>query len=131
MIRRLVATAGGLLSGLLLAIAVTPWSGVDAISGRPSNALVALSSAAALGALVASLASTGDLRKRGRHAVAGASLAVLTVYLLRNLPLPWLNLLALDGTAGLAGQLPLFSLPLVGLLAGWIFGARAPTPARP
>ncbi len=121
MIRAALGCTLGLLLGALISALVVPFVGVNGFSGTYIPIMLGYICSGAMGALVGTAAGQRDTRLR--HALGGLSLAVLATYVLRSLPLPWLNLVWLDGTSGPTGELPVVVLPLLGMVLGGIFGA--------
>jgi len=110
----------GLLLGLALAKGCERFTGLDGFFGARAAAL-GYAAAMALGAVLA----VGHLgRPFARHAALGAAVAGLATYVVRGLPLPWVDLVALDGGAGPAGEVPAVVLPLLGAALGLLLSAE-------
>jgi|GEM_PF-6925493 peptidoglycan biosynthesis protein MviN/MurJ (putative lipid II flippase) len=117
----------GLLFGVVMAAVVAPYAGMNGFSGHAPAVALGYACSACVGCAMGLLAErqTGFGDRKAR-VVTACAVAVLATYVLRSLPLPWLNLVWLDGTAGPLAELPLVVLPAVGLMLGGMFGgARA------
>lgn len=120
MIRVALGCTLGLLFGAVIAALVVPYVGLIGFSGSTIQVAVGYSCSCGIGAVLGFAARPA---RRLRFALAGAAMAFLATYVTRSLPLPWLNLVWLDGTSGPAGELPVVILPLVGMFLGGIFRA--------
>jgi len=131
MIKIATGTTLGLLFGVIVAAIVAPQAGMDGFSGRMSTVALGYVCSAGLGATTGLAAGTRcGLQNAWARMTTGAMIALLATYVLRDVPLPWLNLVWLDGTAGPAGELPFVVLPGVGVLLGGVFGAAARSASR-
>jgi hypothetical protein len=128
MIRTGAGATLGLLLGVLFAFGVGPFLGMGGFAETNTHIALGYACSVSVGVLVGAAADmkTG-LSNRLANGGIGGSLALLLTYVLRDLPLPWVNLVWLDGTAGPLGELPLLVLPIVGCLLGGIFGAALRT----
>lgn len=116
----------GLLLGAALSAAVTPIAGMEGFSGHVSSIALGYACSMCIGATLGLFAGRrSGFRDRRTSAFTGSVTAALATYVLRSLPLPWLNFVWLDGTAGPAAELPLVVLPAVGVLLGGVFGAAS------
>jgi hypothetical protein len=133
MIKVAAGTTLGLLFGAIVAAVVAPYAGMAGFSGRGSTIALGYACSVGVGATTGLVVGRrSGLRSTRASVMTGAMLALLATYVLRNVPLPWLNLVWLDGTAGPAGELPFIVLPGVGMLLGGIWGtaARSAVPVR-
>ena len=120
MMRVAIRSTLGLLFGVVIAALIVPYVGLIGFSGSYIQVVIGYSCSCGIGAV---LGFTARREQRLRFAPAGAAMAFLATYVTRSLPLPWLNLVWLDGTSGPAGELPVVILPLLGMFLGGIFGA--------
>lgn len=124
MIRTLAGATSGFLLGVLFAFGVGPFIGIVGFAETKSAVALGYVCSVITGVLVGFAASS---RTGGSHRLAsggiGGALALLLTYVLRDVPLPWVNMVWLDGTAGPVGELPFLVLPMVGLIVGSVFGA--------
>lgn len=131
MIRTWSAATLGLVLGVLVAMSVSPFVGMLGFSQSNRNIALGYVCSVSIGVLVGAIAGTKTgLSSRLASGGIGGSLALLLTYVLRELPLPWVNLVWLDGTAGPLGELPLLLLPIVGFVLGIVFGAARGIAAR-
>lgn len=128
MIRVAICVTLGLLFGAIIAALVVPYLGLIGFSGSYLQVVVGYSCSCGIGAV---LGFASRRNQRLRFALAGAAMAFLATFVIRSLPLPWLNLVWLDGTSGPAGELPAVILPLLGMFLGGIFGAARDDAAPP
>lgn len=120
MMRVAIGSTLGLLFGAVIAALIVPYVGLIGFSGSYIQVVIGYSCSCGIGAVLGFAARRAQ---RLRFALAGAAMAFLATYVTRSLPLPWLNLVWLDGTSGPAGELPVVILPLLGMFLGGIFGA--------
>lgn len=126
MIKVAAGTTLGLLLGSVMAALVAPYVGIAGFSGHSWTITVGYACSVSLGVAMGFVASRQDKRwSPSASVMTSAMIGVLVTYLLRALPLPWLNLVWLDGTSGPAGELPFVVLPAVGILLGGIWGSAA------
>lgn len=124
MIRTLGGATLGLLLGVILAASVNPFVGIVGFSESNSSIALGYACCLSIGALVGLAAGKeSGFSNRSASAGVGAASALLLAYVFRELPLPWANLVWLDGTAGPMSELPFVLLPVVGLILGSGFGA--------
>lgn len=113
----------GLLVGALAAAGIAPYAGMSGFSESGCAMALGYVCSMCVGAVVGIAAGRRSrFRSVSASVVTGAMMGLLTSYVLRSVPLPWLNLVWLDGTAGPAGELPMVVLPLVGMLCGCLWG---------
>ncbi len=111
----------GLLLGLVLAKGCERYTGLDGFAVQTSSIVLGYAAAMALGAVL----GAGLLgRSFARRAALGAAVAGLATYVVRGLPLPWVDLVALDGGAGPAGEVPAVVLPLLGAALGLLLSGE-------
>jgi len=128
MIRTVSIAWLGSMLGLLLAFSMPASIGIAGFSGNAASITVGYASSMSIGALVGLAAGKqSGFSSRLASAGAGSALALLMTFVLRALPLPWVNLVWLDGTAGPMSELPFVLLPVVGLILGSVFGAALRT----
>ena len=128
MIRVSIGCTLGLLFGAIIAVLIVPYIGINGFSGTFIQVVDGYLCSCGIGAV---LGFASMRNQRLRFALAGAAMAFLATFVIRSLPLPWLNLVWLDGTSGPAGELPAVILPLLGMFLGGIFGAARDDAAPP
>jgi len=121
--RSFYGSTAGLLLGLLLALGCERVTGMDGFAMRTGNVALGYAAAMALGALLGA-----GLLGRAGGALLGAAVAGLATYVARGIPLPWVNLVALDGGSGPAGEVPRVVLPVLGFVLGVVFAIDGGTP---
>lgn len=119
----LIASLGSML-GILVAFSMPASLGMEGFSGTTYARMLGYGVSIGIGAVIGFAAGEeSGFASRVRAAGAGATLALLMTYVVRQLPMPWVNLVWLDGTAGPLGEVPFVLLPFVGLIVGGVFGA--------